>query len=171
MSECSRLADQIRRAFDGDAWHGDSVLEILAGVDAKTAAAHPIKSAHSIWELVLHIAAWDEVTVRRAEGNTVMVWDEVTAGRAEEKTVIFTEKQNFPLVTDASEAAWRKTLEQVKATHAKLVKTVAAFPDSRLTELVPGKTEDYYNFFYLFSGIVQHELYHAGQIALLKKLR
>ncbi len=46
---------------------------------------------------------------------------------------------------------------------------MAAFPDSRLQDPVPGKTEKYYNFFYMFSGIVQHELYHAGQIALLKK--
>jgi hypothetical protein len=46
---------------------------------------------------------------------------------------------------------------------------VAGFPDSRLAEQVPGKTENYYNFYYMFSGIVQHELYHAGQIALLKK--
>jgi hypothetical protein len=51
------------------------------------------------------------------------------------------------------------------------VKAVAAFPDSRLQAQVPGKSERYYNFYYMFSGIVQHELYHAGQIALLKKAR
>jgi uncharacterized damage-inducible protein DinB len=60
MSESARLADQIRRAFDGEAWHGDSMLELLANVDAKMAAAHPIKGAHSIWELLLHSAAWDD---------------------------------------------------------------------------------------------------------------
>jgi len=56
-----------------------------------------------------------------------------------------------------------------KRTHEELIETVAAFPDSRLLEQVPGKTEEFYNFFYLFSGIVQHELYHAGQIVMLKK--
>ena len=60
MTETFRLADQIRRAFEGNAWHGDSLLEILADVSAKTAATHPIKNAHSIWELLLHIAAWDD---------------------------------------------------------------------------------------------------------------
>jgi uncharacterized damage-inducible protein DinB len=153
MSECSRLADQIRRAFDGEAWHGDSLLEILAGVDAKTAAARPIANAHSIWELVLHIAAWDNITIRRAAGEAVEPSDE----------------ENFPPVKDASDAAWARTLDMIKTTHADLVKTVAAFPDSRLADPVPGKPESYYNYFYLFSGIVQHELYHAGQIALLKK--
>jgi len=153
MSETARLADQIRRAFDGEAWHGDSVVEILAGVDAKMAEAHPIKNAHSIWELVLHIAAWDGAALKRAHGKAVELSGE----------------QNFPLVKDASDAAWRKAIEGAKQTHGELVKAVAAFPDSRLQEQVPGKTETYYNFFYLFSGIVQHELYHAGQIALLKK--
>lgn len=153
MSETARLADQIRRAFEGDAWHGDSILEILAGVDAKMAAARPIKNAHTIWELLLHIAAWDGAALTRIGGSAIELRDE----------------QNFPPVKDTSEAAWRNAIKQVKQTHDDLVKAVAAFPDSRLSEQVPGKKESYYNFFYLFSGIVQHELYHAGQIALLKK--
>jgi uncharacterized damage-inducible protein DinB len=155
MSETARLADQIRRAFDGDAWHGDSVLELLAGVNAATAAARPIKNAHSIWELVLHIAAWDDAVRRRTGGTAVSLSDE----------------QNFPPVKDNSEAAWREAVEHLNHTHNELVKAVAAFPDSRLQAEVPGKSEDYYNFYYMFSGIVQHELYHAGQIALLKKGR
>jgi uncharacterized damage-inducible protein DinB len=155
MSQTARLADQIRRAFEGDAWHGDSVLEILADVDAATAAARPIKNAHSIWEILLHMAAWDGAVVRRTGGTAVQL----------------TGEQNFPSVKDTSEAAWRKTVEQAKRAHDELVKAVMAFPDSRLQEQVPGKTQDYYNFYYMFSGIVQHELYHAGQIALLKKAR
>jgi len=153
MSETARLADQIRRAFAGDAWHGDSVRELLNGVDAETAAAHPIQGAHSIWELVLHIAAWDGAVRMRADGAAVELRDE----------------QNFPPVQDKSEGAWWKTIEHLNRTHDELVKAVAEFPDSRLDEQVPGKTESYHNFFYMFSGIVQHELYHAGQIALLKK--
>ena|SRR5277367_550380 len=153
MSEPARLADQLRRAFEGNAWHGDSLLKILSDVNAKTAAAHPIKKAHSIWELVLHIAAWDGAVLRRAEGRR----DRLSS------------KQNFPAVTDTSEAAWRKAVEQLKTTHDLLVKAVEAFPDFRLHELVPGKTAKYHDFYYNFSGVVQHELYHAGQIALLKK--
>src|SRR3984893_12228291 len=153
MSETARLADQIRRAFDGDAWHGDSVLELLQGVNAKMAAAHPIKNAHSIWELVLDIAAWDGAVLTRTGGTAEQMIDQ----------------QNFPPVKDTSEAAWHNAIEDAEQTHSELVKAVAAFPDSRLQEQVPGKTESYYNFFYMFSGIVQHELYHAGQIALLKK--
>ena len=77
---------QIRRAFEGEAWHGDSVLEILAGVSAAAAARQPIASAHSIWELVLHIATWDSVAVRRADGEAVQP----------------TDAENFPAVKDPS---------------------------------------------------------------------
>jgi uncharacterized damage-inducible protein DinB len=153
MSQAVDLADQIRRAFDGEAWHGDSVLELLADVDAKLAAVRPIKNAHTIWELVLHIATWDDVVFRRMGGTAYMPSDE----------------QNFPTVEDASEAAWKKAIEHLKHTHARLIEAVAAFPDSRLQDKVPGKEPAYYNFYYMLSGITQHELYHAGQIALLKK--
>lgn len=153
MSQTARLADQMRRAFYGEAWVGDALMEILSGVNAEVAAAYPLKNVHSIWELVLHINAWDGAVCRR------------TAGQA----VNLTDKQNFPPINDKSEAAWRSTLETLKKTHDDLVKAVAEFPDDRLQEQVPGKREPYYNYYYMFSGIVQHELYHAGQIAILKK--
>lgn len=153
MSECTRLADQIRRAFEGEAWHGDSLLELLAGVNAQTAIARPIGHAHNIWELVLHIAAWDGAVRRRTGGQAVKLSD----------------KENFPPIEDKSEGAWRKAVEQAKKTHDDLVKAVSDFPDSRLGDPVSGKTEPYYDFFYMFAGIAQHEIYHAGQIAILKK--
>jgi uncharacterized damage-inducible protein DinB len=155
MSESARLADQIRRAFEGQAWHGDPMLELLSDVDAKTAAKHPLKDAHSIWELVLHITAWDGVALCRTQGTASQL----------------TDRRNFPRVKDTSPAAWKQALTDLKKTHSALISAVAAFPESRLLEQVPGKKAKHQTFFYLFSGIVQHELYHAGQIALLKKFR
>jgi uncharacterized damage-inducible protein DinB len=154
MSEATRIADQLRRAFAGDAWHGDSLFEILDGVTAAQAAARPIKNAHTIWELVLHIAAWDNAVLRRLDGVAVELSD----------------TQNFPTVTDASETAWRKALAEVQRVHDELVEAVSVIPDSRLDEIVPGKQGAHYTFYYMLHGVVQHELYHAGQIALLKKM-
>jgi uncharacterized damage-inducible protein DinB len=154
MSECARLADQIRRAFDGEAWHGDALVEVLANVSAKQAAARPIKNAHNIWEIVLHIGAWDGAVLRRAGGTAVNL----------------TDAENFPAIPDTSEEAWEKAVAHVRQVHADLVKAVAAFPDSRLGERVPGKDQAYYDFFYMFAGIAQHDTYHTGQIVLLKKI-
>jgi uncharacterized damage-inducible protein DinB len=153
-SEATRIADQLRRAFAGDAWHGDSLFEILDGVTAAQAAARPIKNAHTIWELVLHIAAWDNAVLRRLGGVAVELSD----------------TQNFPTVTDASETAWRKALAEVQRVHDELVEAVSVLSDSRLDEIVPGKEGAHYTFYYMLHGVVQHELYHAGQIALLKKM-
>jgi uncharacterized damage-inducible protein DinB len=153
MSETARIADQLRRAFSGDAWHGDSLLEILDGVTAAQAAARPIPHAHTIWELVLHIAAWDGAVRRRLGGEALTLTDE----------------QNFPPVKDTSESAWSKTLEHVRRVHDELVQAVSESPDSRLAEQVPGERGAHYNFYYMLHGVAQHELYHAGQIALLKK--
>lgn len=153
MAETARIADQLRRAFSGDAWHGDSLLEILDGVTAAQASARPIPHAHTIWELVLHVAAWDGAVRRRLGGEAVALSDE----------------QNFPPVKDTSETAWRKTMEHVRHVHDELVNAVSEFPDSRLEDRVPGKQGSHYNYYYMLHGVAQHELYHAGQIALLKK--
>ncbi|MGP0017143.1 MAG: DinB family protein [Candidatus Sulfotelmatobacter sp.] len=149
-SEAARIADQLRRAFDGSAWHGPALLELLKDVDAATAAVKPLADVHSIWELVLHIATWDDAGLRRLSGEK---WQPVGSA-------------NFPRVNAATEGAWRKAVAGAKRTHDRLVKTVAALPDSRLRDRVPGKR---YDFYHLLHGIAQHELYHAGQIAILKK--
>jgi uncharacterized damage-inducible protein DinB len=153
MSETARIADQLRRAFAGEAWHGDSLLEILDGVAAAQASARRIPHAHTIWELVLHIAAWDGAVLRRLGGEAVELSDE----------------QNFPPVRDTSETAWRKAVEHVRRVHEELVGAAAEFPDARLDERVPGKQGAHYTYYYMLHGVTQHELYHAGQIALLKK--
>ena len=153
MSETARIADQLRRAFYGGAWHGDSLFEILTGVTAAQAAARPIKNAHSIWELVLHISAWDAAVRRRMTGVAVPLSD----------------AENFPPVMDTSDAAWGKTLEEVRRVHDELTTAVTHFPEADLMKSVPGKTGAHYNFSYMLDGLAQHGLYHAGQIALLKK--
>jgi uncharacterized damage-inducible protein DinB len=149
-SEPALIAEQLRRAFEGDAWHGPALLELLQDVDAATAAAKPLPDVHSIWELVLHVAVWDDAACRRLGGEKFQ-----PEGLA-----------NFPLVPKLTEAAWRKAVAHAKREHGVLVKTVAALPESRLRERVPGKK---YDFYFMLHGVVQHELYHAGQIAILKK--
>ena len=150
-SESALIAKLLRHAFEGDAWHGPAVLELLEDVDAATAAAKPLADVHSIWELLLHVEVWDAAALRRLDGEKFQ--PEGTA--------------NFPLVPKLeSEAAWRKAIAHAKRTHDRLIKTIAGLPESRLRDRVPGKK---YDFYFMLHGIAQHELYHAGQIAILKK--
>jgi len=148
--EAVRIADQLRRAFHGNAWHGPALLELLQDVDAATAAAKPLPEVHSVWELVLHVAVWDGAALTRLSGEICQ-----PSGEA-----------NFPPVLTTTEDAWREAVAEAKRTHDRLVRTVAALPESRLRDRVPGKR---YDFYHMLHGIAQHELYHAGQIAILKK--
>jgi len=150
MSECERIADQLRRAFEGSAWHGPAVLELLEGVDAAAAGAKSVVNVHSIWELLLHVEAWDRAAMVRLGGEKCQPNGE----------------DNFPPVRKTTESAWRAAVTQAKRTHDQLVKLVEGLAESRLRDRVPGKR---YDFYHMLHGIAQHELYHAGQMAILKK--
>ena len=153
MSQIDFIVDQLKLAFDGEAWHGPALMEILADVDAATAAAHPIFTAHSIWELVLHVAAWEQVIITRiVEGKAVTLSDE----------------KNFGHIEHVSDAAWQQAVLALRRTHQELINIVTAMPESRLSDPVPGKTYDMY---FMLNGAVQHAAYHGGQIALLKRAR
>ncbi len=150
MSEIQTIIDELKNIHDGDAWHGPSLKEILSGVSAEQAAAKPLANAHSIWELTLHVSAWEGVFMRRLAG---LQMNEPEEG-------------DFPAVTDASEEAWRRTLNSFDDGHRRLIEAVATLTDDRLSEIVPGKD---YTVEYMLRGLMRHHVYHAGQIALLKK--
>lgn len=150
MPAVALIQDQLRRSFEGRAWHGPAVMEILKGVTARQAAARPIGNAHSIWELVLHMTAWHRAVLARLQGGL----GRVSAAR------------NFPAVTDTGEAAWRRAIEELRHSHAEIMASVNALPKSRLSETVRGKK---YTLEFMLHGLIQHDLYHAGQMALLKK--
>lgn len=151
MTEVERISDQLRRAYEGRAWHGPSLKEILSGVTAAQAARRPLSGAHTIWELVLHIGAWESIVRRRLEGENI---NEIPA------------RQNWPPVTDTRVAAWKKTLKALEQSHRGVEQVVASLTDERLTQRAPGKKHSIYGEVH---GVIQHTLYHAGQIALLKK--
>ena len=154
MSEIDRISDQFRRAFDGEAWHGPSVMSILDGVTAEQAAAHPIPGAHSIWELTLHIQAWEGACLRRLSGDPAQLRG----------------SEDWPPVNDTSETAWQNTKQELAQTHQQLLQGLASVDDSRLDQPIIDDPQTSYSSVYVtLHGGIQHDLYHAGQIAVLKK--
>ena len=94
MTEIERILDQLKRAFEGNAWHGPSVGEVLAGITANQAHARPLANAHSIWELVRHIGVWEDVGRRRLTGDRAQI--EISS------------PEDWPPPEDTSEAAWEQ---------------------------------------------------------------
>jgi uncharacterized damage-inducible protein DinB len=157
-SEADRLVDQFKRAHDGDAWHGSPLKEILKGVTAAQAATRPPNGVHSIWELVLHATGWRNEVADRATGKP--------AGEPAQG--------DWPVVGDVSEQSWRNALAALDASHTRLVDVVRGMTDDRLFTPTNdprnrplGAGVSYYE---LLHGIVQHDAYHAGQIAILKRV-
>ena len=153
-TECNHIAYQLASTINGEAWYGDSLREILDGVTAGQAQAHPLANAHSIWELVLHVEAWANFAWGAMHGTPIPPWPAMP------------KELDWPQVTQTSDAAWQQTVKSLFANHLKLVEAIKGFGDERLEETVPGRT---YNFYRLFQSMIQHATYHAGQIALLKK--
>ena len=150
MTEIERIAEQLKRAFEADAWHGPSVMEILNGVTAQEATTRIFPAAHTIWELTLHIGAWENACLRRLKGD-----------RAELSDV-----EDWAPVTDTSEAGWEQLKLTVQRGNRSLREAVATIEERRLDEpIIPGMPSVYIT----IQGVVQHDLYHAGQIAILKK--
>lgn len=143
MTEAQRIAEDLRRAWDGNPWHGSSLSAILAGVTAAGAASRPIPSAHTIWELTLHMAAWAGEVTRRLGG-------------AEPAEPV--EGDWPPMPPEPTETEWVGARLRLAEAHAEVTGTVAA--RAGLSDLEA----------HTVNGLLQHDAYHAGQVALLKKL-
>lgn len=157
MTEVDRLLDQLERVFRGDPWYGDSVLGVVQSIGAREALAHPVPGVHSIWELVLHVTGWKREVLRRFQG--------AAAGAPPEG--------DWPPLPGHADAAWRGTVAALTAAHEDLLAALRSSPpghldspvrDLRNRELGTGLAQ-----WQTLHGVLQHDVYHLGQIALLRK--
>jgi uncharacterized damage-inducible protein DinB len=150
MSETKYIFRELTLSFEGEPWHGPSLMDNLRDVDAPCAVARPIGNSHNIAELAKHLMAWERVIIRRIHGERVSL----------------TPEQDFEPTATIQPEEWKKLLEKLEQTHSELLKTVSSLNEAKLTEIVPGKP---YDLRHMLLGAAQHAAYHSGQIALLKK--
>lgn len=148
--DAERLLRQLTATFDGPSWHGPTLRELLADITADQAAQRGIAGAHSIWEIVLHSAAWKRVVAVRLDGAPMSLEGEA----------------DWPPVRETNAAAWQSALAELDAAHDALVERVWGLADRDLDRGVPGQNVSIYS---TVHGVIQHDIYHAGQVALLKK--
>ena len=149
-NDCERLAEQITKAMNGEAWHGPSWHDNLDGVKLEAALQRPIEGGHSIAEVTLHMTTWNDVVRLRMEGGTPNV----------------TGALDWPKVALKDEKAWQATVARLFESGDALAATVAAFPVEKLHRKRPNVDGSWYD---LVLGQLQHILYHSGQAGLLKK--
>jgi uncharacterized damage-inducible protein DinB len=147
MNEINRIVITLRSTFEKNAWHGPSLKEALAGITPEV-AHKKIPNTHSIIELVGHIVAWRIFTVKKLQGD---------------RDYKVTDDINFPAITD-----WNEALRSLDESQKNLLSAIESFPEERLKE--PVAHIDYkYTYYALLHGIIHHDLYHTGQISLIKK--
>jgi len=147
MRPTERLLDQLNRAFGGDAWHGPALRNLLDGVTEEHAKSRPVREAHSILELVVHISTWIDVVARRVGGNVV-------------------DSSSVQDWSDVTKTSWTSAVQALERAESKLADAVARLSTEDLDKPVPGAKRSIES---EILGALQHNVYHAGQIAILKK--
>jgi uncharacterized damage-inducible protein DinB len=151
MTPTERLVAQLNHTYRGPSWHGPTLVELLSDVTAEEALATPVPDVHTIWELVLHAAAWKTAVRKRVDGEPVRLDG----------------KDDWPPVAGDSERAWHDALADLDAAHVALEARVRSLGDSELDRGSP--TDKTVSIYATLHGVIQHDIYHAGQIAVLKK--
>ncbi len=145
MSEIRKIINTLKHTYEKNAWHGPAVLETLSDISAKD-ALKKIGDSHSIIELVAHMVAWRNYVTEKLKGN---------AGYE------LSDEQNFPKVT-----GWKQVLAQLAQSQQNLIEALEETPDERLNKKVPNRE---FKFYTMLQGIIHHDLYHLGQIQIIKK--
>lgn len=151
--EIQSIIRNLENTLDGTPWYGRPVYAILREVDSSIAYQKPTGDSHSLIELLYHMLTWAEFTLKRIEK------DDVNDLAAFEK---LDWREIDPKIHD-----WDEGLGALIATHQEMIALLQSKNDEFLNETVDYRQ---YNFRFLLNGLIQHNIYHLGQVAYLKKL-
>lgn len=156
MNEIELIVETLRETFDGRAWHGPSLMDVVSGVDKTQAIARPIRTGHTIWEIVDHCSFWMEAVTNALHGERMpdieSAEDWAKMGKTDED--------------------WTNAQERLKRACDELVNSTKGLSEAQLTQKAQGSYNGQpYATAYrrMLHGISDHNTYHAGQIALLRK--
>jgi uncharacterized damage-inducible protein DinB len=155
MTEFDLIITQLEQAFRRKSWHGTNLLGSIRGIDPKTALWRPTPGRHNIWELIVHTAYWKYSVYRRFAQDPKL-------------TFAISGSNWFDRSTSMSEKELKTDIALLKDYHNKLIDSVSKFARKRLNEIPNGSKTSYLD---LAIGVAAHDLYHAGQIQLLKRLQ
>ena len=156
MTEKELMIRQLEQAFDKRSWHGPNLMGSIRGVSEEEAGWRPGEGRHNIWEVVVHAAYWKYIVLRKLTN---------------EARGSFSLKGSnwFARPSDAEGGSrFGDDVVLLKEYHSKLLAAVRSWPASSMDRMSPGKKDTYRD---LIIGVAAHDLYHAGQIQLLKRLQ
>lgn len=146
----------IDQAYDRKSWHGTNLKGALRGLTAVRAAKRPGRGRHNIWELAVHAAYWKYA-----------VWRQLTGATRGSFPLAGSNWFERPTREHSGETGWRQDRALLESTHRQLRSAVASLSESELRQRAPGSQ---YTRAFLIEGVAAHDIYHAGQIQLIKRL-
>jgi hypothetical protein len=153
----SDLLEILESGYSKRSWHGPNLRRALRGVGPAEAAWRPAPGRHNIWEIVIHLAYWKYAVHRRLSG-------------AKRGSFAVTGSNWFPRPAAETEAAWKGDLQLLESEHEDLFRFVGTFSDADLVKAAPGHDRTW-RVAQVVYGVAFHDIYHAGQIQLIRKLR
>lgn len=139
------IVKKLKGLFDGPAWHGPSIVEVLNKI-SNDHANNAFKDSHTIIEIIGHMTVWRKFVIEKLNGN---------------ESFDVSEEENFPRLTDLDLA-----IEALRENQRDLIECISNFSENKLSETVSGRS---YSFKIMLNGIIHHDLYHLGQLSLLSR--
>lgn len=152
-SATQSIIKRLETVNNGEPWFGRSIYSLLEEVNSSKVYTKPNNSEHSLIELLYHMITWADFTLKRIEKDKIN--DLVAAEKLDWRTI------------NPKVHTWKKGLTEFKAIHKKIIALLGKKDDDFLNEMVDYRK---YNFHFLVNGLIEHNIYHAGQIAYLNKL-
>ena len=150
--EIQAIIQTLQTVSTGDPWYGRSVFSILEEISPDTVSEKQGNKGHSLLDLLYHMLTWMEFTLKRLEDSHEM--DNETTEKLDWRTI------------DPVKHTWEKGMSSFRSNHDKIITILGEKKDSFLEKKVPYRT---YNFRFLLNGLIQHNIYHLGQIAYIHK--
>jgi uncharacterized damage-inducible protein DinB len=152
-SDLEALRADLHEVYDGQPWHGSSIIDVLKGIDADVAARRSIPQAHTIWEIVLHMTAWTREVASRVRGAAAK-----------------SPPEDWPAARfGGGEPAWKAAKDDLAAAQKEMEAAVAALQGPGLVRWIENHEGSSYTVGTVIRGLLQHHTYHEGQIAILKR--
>lgn len=148
------LISSLKEAFSGQTWYGISLMNKINTIDWQIVNKTPFETANSVAKLIKHCINWRIFTIEKLHGNTVF--------DIELNTIA-----DWTDITINSQQEWLNLTTELKNSQQQLVDILSNKNDAFLAKTTPGKP---YNYHYLIEGIIQHDIYHLGQIGIIEKL-
>ena len=152
-TEVTRIQQLLNASWNGRMWHGTNLKEVLKGVDTEKAFRKPAAGAHNIYELVMHMHCWRNFVFQHLTGHA-------------DFKVILNSADDWPVDYEKTEAQWNTALQLLEQSQNQVADAFSKFDETQLDESMHGRKFSWYDFIH---GLIQHDIYHSGQIAILKK--